>query len=263
MDNEIDLMIGELDKIGATHDSTPTSTPMPENIEEIVEALAKPKVTPQESRLMIKYDYGKDWEYPMDELSAKCFARVYHTSNTATTAFIATFPHIKQDDYFIQKANACLKNPLVRDFVHQERVNQEKINELNRDRLLLELSRIATADYRNIIDKETGDFMDIHDIDPNLTAAISSFELTEKLDKNGKVVKRFKNVKFMDKQKALELLAKINKWTEDPNADKTINNYGVMVVPNREVTSSEWSKKAVELDTISKLNAIDILKEDE
>jgi phage terminase small subunit len=78
------------------------------------------------------------------------------------------------------------------------------------DDVLRELIRLAQADPARAFD-EKGNLLPIHEMPPEARAAIAGFDLEELWDGRGpkrKQVGRVRKVRFWDKPRALELLAK-------------------------------------------------------
>lgn len=80
--------------------------------------------------------------------------------------------------------------------------------EVSADRVLQELIRLGTSNVKQLFDNR-GNLLDIHEIDDNTAAAISSIEVVMEKGQEGNETTVFtKKVRFWDKKGSLELIGK-------------------------------------------------------
>jgi phage terminase small subunit len=79
--------------------------------------------------------------------------------------------------------------------------------EVDQDRILLEIARLALNDPRRAFDTN-GALLPIQDWPDEVAAAVSTIKVNEIRDPDGNVVGETKEIKFWDKGKQLELAAR-------------------------------------------------------
>jgi phage terminase small subunit len=80
-------------------------------------------------------------------------------------------------------------------------------SEITRERVLLEIARLAFNDPRKAFDSN-GNLLPVHNWSTETAAAISSIEVNELIDTQGNVIGHTKKIKFWDKGKQLELASR-------------------------------------------------------
>jgi len=110
-----------------------------------------------------------------------------------------------------RQAVRLLELPQVQEWLQQKKKAVSSKLQINQQRTLLEIGRIAFSDIRKIFN-EDGTLKQVHELDDDTAAALAAVdieELFENMGKAGKVPIGFaKKVKLWDKLKALEMLAK-------------------------------------------------------
>lgn len=128
------------------------------------------------------------------------------------------------------QASKLLSDPKIRKAINKQIESREKRTLITADRVLAELYEIAMADIADAFD-EKGNLKDIRSIPEPLRRAISGIEVDELWEPNedgpGKHQAGWtKKVKFWDKAKALETLAKHLKLLEDKTEVNVTVNLG-------------------------------------
>lgn len=108
------------------------------------------------------------------------------------------------------------------------RVEQVRTIEVTRDRIRLEMARLAFANPKNLFHPD-GTAKGVHELDDDTAAALAGFEVEEERVPGSDAVVRTRKFKFWDKNKALSNLADTEPgvWAEDakgrPATPVTIN----------------------------------------
>jgi phage terminase small subunit len=107
-------------------------------------------------------------------------------------------------------AHRLMKHDEIKARIEQLHKEQIKRLEATADRVLLEAGKLAFVNMRDLVDTE-GKMIPLHELDPEVSAAITSIEYDEIYSGEGKhrkVIGRTTKVKISDKYKGLELLGK-------------------------------------------------------
>lgn len=102
-----------------------------------------------------------------------------------------------------------LHKPALSAYVQAEMAKREKRISLSADKVLNELARIAFLDPRKFYDKE-GNLKKIQDLDDDTAAVLAGVEVDTKTSKD-ETLTTTKKIRYSDKVRALELLAKYYK----------------------------------------------------
>lgn len=116
-----------------------------------------------------------------------------------------------------QIASENLSKPYIQDRVNELLCDRARAMRVTADAVLAELHRIATADI-SLIFNEKGELRPIHEIPSDVRKAIASVEIDELFDGYGKDREQIgltKKIKFWDRNRALEMLAKNLKLLSD------------------------------------------------
>ena len=114
-----------------------------------------------------------------------------------------------------------LTKPVIADAIAKAQAARSQRTQINADRVLLELGRLAFSDFRKLFDAD-GRFKGIHDIDDDTAAAVSSVEIVEQFDKDG----------------AISYLKKIRLWPKVP-ANEMLGKYLQMFIQRMEITGKD------------------------
>ena len=137
------------------------------------------------------------------------------------------------------RASALLDNPAVKRRIENTIAQRHKRLDVRADKVVLELGRIGLADPLGIFDAKTGGLKDMAEIPEDLRRCIASIEVEELFEGNGKdreMIGYVKKVKFWDKPKALEILARYFKILVDGPGALTQNNVQQNVFVNLDFT---------------------------
>lgn len=107
-------------------------------------------------------------------------------------------------------ANRLVQKSQVAELIRQEEEKALKLAGVDRVRILLEMSNLAYSNLQRLF-REDGTLKDPSEWDPETAAAVSSVEVFEEFEgtgKNRRQVGYVKKIKFWDKPRALEMLAK-------------------------------------------------------
>lgn len=103
--------------------------------------------------------------------------------------------------------SALCKKPAVQTLIQERMAERCQRLELDQNRVLLEIARLAFNDPRRAFDA-AGAMLPVRDWPDDTAAAIASVKVNEIRDADGRVVGETKEVKFWDKGKQLELAAR-------------------------------------------------------
>jgi phage terminase small subunit len=143
---------------------------------------------------------------PQQEL----FIKHYLACNIATVA-------ARKAGYNPDYSTQLLRNSAIKRHLASARLRLAEKFEATTERIVLELARISYLDPAELFD-ENGKLKPIHEIPPEVRAAISSIQVTT--NQEGETVTK---LKLWDKTKTLEMLSKYRKLYSD--APQTINLY--------------------------------------
>lgn len=133
-------------------------------------------------------------EYPKDLNGMAAAVRAGYSAKTASPAAARLLNHV----------------PAVRAAILEKLAARKQRCEIKADEVLLELWRIARADIGEAFDKE-GRLKPLHEMPEDVRRAIAGVEVEEMFDGSGESrahVGNLRKVKFWDKPRTLELLAK-------------------------------------------------------
>lgn len=106
-----------------------------------------------------------------------------------------------------QQGQALLSNPAIEAQIAEGARTRIETLEVDADRVLTELARIAVSDPRQLFDRDTGQLKAPKDWSDDVAAVVSALEV-EVVRDHGDVRTSIAKVKRWDKLRALELLAK-------------------------------------------------------
>ena len=140
----------------------------------------------------------------------KRFCDEYLIDLNATRAYKVAYPRCKKDETARTNSSRLLTYANIQQYINTRQKELSEKVEITQERVLQELAKLAFLDIRKIYDNN-GAVKDIQELDESTAGAISSIETVEQFEtvlgvkvKTGET----KKVKFNDKSKALELLAK-------------------------------------------------------
>lgn len=99
-------------------------------------------------------------------------------------------------------ASELMSKPDIQQAVKAEMEARSRSTDLSIERVLLEYKRLALFDIRNLY-KEDGSMKDIHDLDEDTAAALTSIESDDLYDMDGKKIGKVRKLKAADKRAAL------------------------------------------------------------
>ena len=114
---------------------------------------------------------------------------------------------------FLRRANDLLKKKPVRELYKKklaERQLRLERNKITKERLLMELSRLATSDLRDYFNDD-GSLRAVHELDDIAAACLAGVESQDLYEGHGEDRERIgelKKVKLHDKNKAIDMLMK-------------------------------------------------------
>lgn len=113
------------------------------------------------------------------------------------------------------KASLLQKKDKVRIRLAELQEYYRKKFELNNDRIIEGLIKIALAEPRNLYN-EDGSYKELYDIDQHTSAAIEHIEMQNKIDKNGVVTHKPRRITLYNKVNATNLLLRVSGAYQDP-----------------------------------------------
>lgn len=170
----------------------------------------KKKVTKQEPKQEPKQAAGEEQERQLTAKQALFVKHYVHLKNASQAAKLAGYSEDNADSLGYQN----LQIPLVRAAIQKELKQQNERLDLTADRVLLELFRIATVDLSEAY-SEGGALKLMHNIPEDVRRAIAGVETREECDTDGNKIADIVKLKFVDKNRALESLAKHFKLLTD------------------------------------------------
>lgn len=150
----------------------------------------------------------------MNKNRYKLFVAAYLKSLNATQAAIDA-GYSKRTAY--AKGSSLLKVVEVKELIDKGLLAQQNRIEISADRTMMEIVRLAMIDARALFDDE-GRLKNIKDLPEDISRCIASVEVVELNagdGEEGKSIGYTKKIKFWDKTKALDMLAKHFKLVTD------------------------------------------------
>lgn len=137
-------------------------------------------------------------------------------------AYLDVYPHAKKWKRESVYQNASKLAAKVRPRIQELQQEAKEALLISDHSVLRELKRVAQSDIRNIFDKN-GNLIDIHKLDSDTAAAISSIKVVPKKGPNGEI-EYVKEVKLWPKNPAQEALSKhLGLFKEDSSKKKLAN----------------------------------------
>lgn len=141
------------------------------------------------------------------------FAIEYVKSGNATDAYILAGYACKTRDNAQSAASQLLNNPTVCALVEKERRRVQRKLEISAEKTFKEIAALAFSDVRELFN-EDGTLKDPHEWEDHVAAAVSSIEVFEEYQGEGKgkakkYIGRTKKVRLWDKVTSLEKLARL------------------------------------------------------
>lgn len=134
-------------------------------------------------------------QYVIDFNATRAYRDVYKCSDRAATA----------------SSRNLLANTCIQELVKKEIERVERDTEVTKDRIVLELARIAFLDIREAFDKE-GRLIDVHNLSERVSRSIGGIEISRQktVDSEGNdiIEDSIHKLKIIDKSRALEMLGK-------------------------------------------------------
>ena len=103
-------------------------------------------------------------------------------------------------------AYRLLRNAKVEEYVNARMQQREQRTEITQDRVLQEYAKLAFLDPRKFYD-DSGALIPVHQLDADVAAALSAFDVVETGSEDGSV-SQIKKIKFSDKKAALDSVAR-------------------------------------------------------
>lgn len=149
------------------------------------------------------------------------------------------------------QGSRLLKHGKVKAYLDQKRTavvtKADKKFDITIDRVLLELSRIAFGDIRQIFD-DKGQLKPVHELTDDVAAAIASIEVEERYSRDGVLEGYVRKIKKADKLKALDMLGRYLKmWESDKSGEKNVLNININMASDQ---VSQNRAKTIEHDHI-------------
>lgn len=161
----------------------------------------------------------------------KRFADEYLIDLNATRAYKVAYPNCKKDKTAAQAGSRLLRNVEVKDYIEKRIKERERRTEITQDMILKELAAIAFTDITEIVNTDGEEVY----IKP--TATLS--DMKKKAISSIKQTKDGIEIKFHDKEKALEMLGRhlgMFKDKVEVSGDMKVNN------PYAELTTEDLKK---------------------
>lgn len=155
-------------------------------------------------------------------LKQQLFADQYLIDLNATRAYLRVNPGVKDTTASVE-GSRILGMPKVQAYITEQRDRTSKRLEITRERILLEVARIAFFDPRRLY-KADGSPVEFTTLDDDTVAAIAGLEVLEEFDGSGEdrhLVGHVKKYKIADKKGALDMLMKHKGLYEQDNDQKT------------------------------------------
>lgn len=100
-----------------------------------------------------------------------------------------------------------LSKPVIQKAIAEKQKSIQQKLEITHERTVLEIARLSFSDLRKVFD-ENGNLLPIHQWKDDAAAAISSIKILETKKDDDGTVTQTKEIKFWDKNKALDCLSK-------------------------------------------------------
>ncbi len=149
----------------------------------------------------------------LEKKKHEVFAQTLAATDDQSAAYRAMLPNTKAKPNTIwNMASKLAKTPKVAARVEEIkaelRVKSQKKFDIDQNRILLEISRIAFSDPRKAFD-ENGNLLPVQEWPDEVAAVISSIKVNEIKFGSDNITSQIKEVKFWDKGKQLDLAARI------------------------------------------------------
>ena len=131
------------------------------------------------------------------------------------------------EDSARQLASDTLSKPYIQTYLEDRKAQIAARLEVNQDRILRELSRIAFSDIRKLYNVD-GALKSVHDLDDDAACVLASVETYEERIE-GEAVGENKKVKVYDKLKAIETINKMLGYNAPDKSVVTGINYNAEV----------------------------------
>lgn len=154
-------------------------------------------------------------------LKQQLFADQYLIDLNATRAYLRVNPGVKETTARVEGCR-LLANPNVQAYIAEQRERTSKRLEITRDRILLEVARIAFFDPRRLYNPD-GTPVEFTTLDDDTVAAIAGLEVLEEFDGSGEdrhLIGHVKKYKIADKKGALDMLMKHKGLYEQDNKQR-------------------------------------------
>lgn len=145
------------------------------------------------------------------------FVDEYLVDLTAYLAYKRVPGNTQNDKTARTMASRLMAKDNIQQAIRERGVAQRKRVEFSADRVILEAARLATFDIRKLY-RDDGTMKLPHEIDDDTAAAISSFEVLEEFEGQGKdrvMIGHTKKVRVVDKKGSVELAMKYHKLLTD------------------------------------------------
>lgn len=161
----------------------------------------------------------------------KRFADEYLIDLNATRAYKVAYPNVKKDTVAATNGGRLLRNAEIKEYIEKRIKERERRTEITQDMVLKELAAIAFTDITEIVNTDGEEVY----IKP--TATLS--DMKKKAISSIKQTKDGIEIKFHDKEKALEMLGRhlgMFKDKVEVSGDMKVNN------PYAELTTEDLKK---------------------
>jgi phage terminase small subunit len=130
-----------------------------------------------------------------------------------------------------EQSARLLSNAIVSNHVSELRKAQADSAAITVQRVIQELSRIATFDIRKLYNAD-GSLKNVHDLDDDTAAALIGIDASEIVSPDGELTGYLKKVKMADKNKAIEMLMRYFGAFNDRVEHTGQQNNVVIVLPD-------------------------------
>lgn len=135
------------------------------------------------------------------------FCREYLIDRNGTRAYMRVYPNSSYDAAR-NSAAELLANPCIRARIDEVEKEILRRLEVTPERITAELAKLAFFNAKDLYDND-GNLKDIHSLDPDVTAAITSIKVASRVTGDEKdCLEITREVKLADKKGCLELLGK-------------------------------------------------------
>lgn len=179
----------------------------------------------------------------------KIFVDEYLVDLNATRAYKAAYPSCKKEETINAAASRMLRNVKVKEYIEQRMKDREKRTEINQDKVLQELAKIAFAngtDFAKVVEKsfmkpifdKDGTKINEEEVFYKDVELIPTDDLPEEKKKAISAIKQTKfgiAIESCDKVKALELLGRhLGMFTDKVEHSGNISNEVNIVIDGEE-----------------------------